>query len=621
MLKTPLSRLLTVGVVGFLSLAVACQEDGPPQARAERVVVVSYDGVGADLAWRWIAEGTAASANGLQALAKDGLSADRLRMVDPTLTAVEHATLVSGGTAAETGIVSNLYHRPGDPITEWTSGFNASSTRETLWTVARRQGLRVGTLVWPGADARALDRMGDFGVVWPGAPIAPSEIVELRPASAGTTGEVPSSDGVKPLQWRLVIDLGDAAPGEVGALVVLLDANPDGRPRYDTVAARLESAADWSYFGEREWLELGFSAETADDLRPHPYAVWLKALHIDRTAGVLRLYRGGVYRLHAYPRSFEERLVAVVGPWPGPPDERLVAQWWLDLEQGIDLDTFIEQAERLSSYLDRMAGFVIAEEDFDLLLAYSPIADEYQHASLVTETLQWAFSPGAVLAASEGLRRIGRSVDYSVDAVWSTLDPARDALVVVSDHGMAPVFEEVRTNRVLADAGLLKLDEENAPRIAADTPMVTTPSGACVHLYLNLEGREPDGVVSLADAPELLREAARVFADLEVEGRPVVDKIFTSAEAAAVGLDSPNSGDLVIFLAPGFAASTSLDPPALGPSRYYGQHGYLASYDEMCGMLFARGAGIGRKRLGEVSATAVAPQIAGLLGIELASGD
>ena len=617
MLKPSLPRLLAFGVIAFFSLAVACQKGGLGDVHAERVVMVSYDGVGADLAWRWIADGTAASPNGLQALAKKGLSAERLRMVDPTLTAVEHATLVSGGTAAQTGIVSNLYHRAGDPITEWTSGFNASSARETMWTAAHRQGLRVGTLVWPGADARALDRMGDFGVVWPGAPLAPAEAVELGPDSAGSTGEIPSSDGVKPLLWKLAIDLRDAMPDQVTALIVLLDANPDGRPRFDTVAVRLESAADWSYFGEREWLELGFPAETAGDLRPHPYAAWLKALHIDRTEGILRLYRGGVYRLHAYPSAFEERLERVVGPWPGPPDERLVAKWWLDLEQGIDLDTFIEQAERLASYLDRVAGSVIAEEDFDLLLAYSPIADEYQHASLLTDALQWAYSPGAALAANEGLKRIGRSVDLSVNALWNALDPDRDVLVVTSDHGMAPVFEEVRTNRVLADAGLLKLDEKDALRIAADTPMVTTPSGACVHLYLNLRGREPGGVVSADDAPELLREAARVFADLEVAGRPVVEKIFTRSEAAAVGLDSPNSGDLVVFLGPGFTASTNLDPPALEASRYYGQHGFLASHDEMCGMLFARGAGIGRKRLGEASVTEIAPRVAGPLGIDL----
>ena len=121
----------------------------------------------------------------------------------------------------------------------------------------------------------------------------------------------------------------------------------------------------------------------------------------------------------------------------------------------------------------------------------------------------------------------------------------------------------------------------------------------------------------MAEAPELLHRAARVLADLEAEGRPAVEKICTRGEAASVGLDHPSSGDLVVFLAPGFAADGGLDGPALEPSRYYGQHGFLASHDEVCGVLFARGAGIKKKRFGEVEAIAVAPMIARWLGFEL----
>ena len=85
----------------------------------------------------------------------------------------------------------------------------------------------------------------------------------------------------------------------------------------------------------------------------------------------------------------------------------------------------------------------------------------------------------------------------------------------------------------------------------------------------------------------------------------------------AIGLDHPASGDLVVFLAPGFAASNGLSGDAITPSRYYGQHGFLASHDEVCGMLFARGLGIKKKRADELPATAVAPLVAQLLGITL----
>jgi predicted AlkP superfamily phosphohydrolase/phosphomutase len=617
MLKTPVLRWLTAAVAATLSLAFACQSGGPPDIRADRVVMVSYDSVGADLAWRWIGEGVAASPDGLAGMASSGLSAERLRMIDPTLTAVEHTALATGRDAAATGIVSNRFHLPGTPITDSVSGFTTASATDTLWRAARRRGLRVATLVWPGVDGVEPDKAGDFGAVWPGPPLAGSEIVELAPDSAGTTGEVPSYDGLTPLMWSVSIELGQSSPERVEALVALVDADPNGLPRYDTVAVRLADEAEWSYAAEMEWLELRFDARGPHDSRPRSYGAWCKVVRIDRLTGNLTFYRGGANRLHAYPEAFEDRLAEAIGPWPGEPDMKIAA-WWLDLAEGVDLDVFVEQSERLDRYLDRMAEWVLANENPDLVLAYHPAADEYLHANLITDPLQWAFSPGRAVAAAEGLKRVGRSIDASVAATWRLLDPARDALVVVSDHGQVPIFEVVRPNRALADAGLVTISDDGG-NIAADTPMVAIADAAAINLYLNLEGREPGGVVSAAEAAGYLQRAARVLADLQVEGRPAVERIFTRDEAAAIGLRSPNSGDLVVFLAPGFAGSDELDGPALAPSRYYGQHGYLASHDEMCGMLFARGAGIERRRLGEVAAVSVAPMVARWLGFELPS--
>jgi predicted AlkP superfamily phosphohydrolase/phosphomutase len=617
MVNSPALRIAIFSLGSSLSLAFACQTGRPPEIRAERVVMVSFDSLGAEVAWEWIEDGTASMAGGLAGMARHGLSVERMRMVDPTLTAVNHLSLVTGRDAAGTGVVGNSFKRPDMPITKHLSGFNASNEAETLWTAARRHGLRVATLAWPGADAGANDRMGDFGVTWPGPAVTPSEVLELDPETAGTTGEVPSSDGLAPLLWRLTVDLGTATPSTQELLVALVDADPNGRPRYDTVAVRLADEDDWAYVAEMDWVAVDFETQTDNDLRPRRYGAWCKVLHIDRFTGTLRLYRGEVNRLHAYPGRFEDRLTEAIGFWPGEPD-RAVADWWLDLAQGIDLDTFVEQGERLDRYFDRMTEWVLTEEDADLILAYHSSLDVYLHNGLIVDELQWAYSPGRKLAAAEGLKRMGRSIDRSVAFLWGTVQPERDALVVVSDHGQIPIFEVVRPNRALADAGLVRTTEEGGQaRIADDTPMAAITGGTFIHLYLNLEGREPGGVVGMAEAPDLLRRAARVLTDLEAEGRPAVEKIFTRGEAAAIGLDHPSSGDLVVFLAPGFAAAGDLDGPALEPSRYYGQHGFLAAHDEMCGVLFARGAGIRKTRLGEVEATSVAPLVARWLGFEL----
>jgi predicted AlkP superfamily phosphohydrolase/phosphomutase len=350
----------------------------------------------------------------------------------------------------------------------------------------------------------------------------------------------------------------------------------------------------------------------------HSYALWCKSLHLDRFRGTVRLYRGAGWRLKAYPDTFEDRLTDAVGPWPGLPDDDLVEEWWLDYAQGIDLDSFLEQIERLDRYLDRMAEWVLANEDPRLLLAYHPAPDEYQHSSLIDDPDQWGWSSGKAVAAREGLKRVGRSVDRSIGVLWRALEPDRDLLVAVSDHGHVPITDVVSIHRVLADEGLLEVAADNGrSRVAQSSPFAVTTSAGCAHLYLNLEGREPDGVVDRSQTQELLARAAKALADLTQHGEPLVELALTRTEAGEIGLNHPNSGDLIAFLRPGFAFTSALPGAAIEPSRYYGQHGYLASHDAMCGMLFVRGAGVKARSRDEVHATEVAPLIATTLGFEL----
>ena len=615
----PVTLLAIVALAGLCS-APSCREAaGPPQARAERVVMVSYDGLGADLAWQWIGTGVAAEPDGLAAFAGQGFAVRRLRMSSPTLTAVNHATLATGRPPSATGVVSNTFHRPGAPVAKTVQGYTTSYEVPALWAAASRQGVRVATLMWPAADAGAVDRMGDFGVVWPRSPLAASEVLELDVGQAGTSGELISKDGVAARVWVLELELERAEPASVALEVATYDGAPDGLPRYDTVAARVAGGdGTWRLAGEREWLELELEAQAAKDQRPRRYALWGKPLHLDRIGGGVRFYRGAVWRLSGYPDDFEERITEAVGPFPGVPDQRLLSDWWLDMSTGVDLDTFVEQAERLDRYLDRIAEWVLANEEARLVMAYHPTIDEYQHSSLLVAPDQWAYTPGSALAAREGLKRIGRSADRSVAAMWSALEPSSDALLVVSDHGVVPVHSEVRILLALEKAGLVEVVEEGGERqVAPDSPMGAAISGGCAHLYLNLAGREADGVVTLAEAGELLARAARALADLELDGRPVVERILKRAEAAELGLDHPNSGDLVVFLRPGFAGSSRLDGETIVPSSTYGQHGYLASHNAMCGVLFARGAGVPKAAQDELAATEVAPLVARWLGFEL----
>lgn len=616
---TSLTRIVVVAIAGLLCLAAGCRSGGVAEdARAERVVLVSYDGVGADLAWSWIVDGVASEPDGLAALAREGFSVRRLRMADPTLTAVNHAVLATGRMPGATGVVSNRFRPPGGTLDARDNGFDKVPEVPTLWSAARAAGLRVGSLLWPAGAAGRRQDAADFGLRWPVKAAAPAEILELDPESAGTTGELPSADGVAPLAWPLVIDFGRGTePESVEALIALIDGNPDGKPRWDTVGVRRPGSGDWTLHGERDWFDLTVELRLPDVIGLDPWVSWSKIVHIDPLRGRLRLYRGAVWRTIGWPESFENELTAAIGPWPGVPDDRRLAEWWLDVSAGIDLDVYIEQILRLDRWLDDAAAWVSEHEDFDLLLAYHPGPDEYQHSSLIVDEAQWAWSPGRALAAAEGLKRVGRSVDLSVARLWSLLDPERDVLVAVSDHGHVPIHDEVAINLALAEAGLVVIESGDRPRVARSSPLVAVTSGASAHVYLNLKGRDEGGVVTRAEAGELLLHAARALADLSSEGESVVERIADRSELAELGLAHPASGDLVVFLTPGFAASNRLTGEVIAPTRYYGQHGNLSRHDELCGMLFARGAEIKHRRADELPATAVAPLVAGLLEFSL----
>jgi len=614
------SRAAVVALAGLLCLATGCQSGGPgEEARAERVVLVSYDGVGADLAWRWIVDGVAEAPDGLTDMAREGFAVRRLRMADPTLTAVNHAVLATGRLPAATGVISNSFRPPGAALGTRVNGFDVVPEVATLWSAARAAGQPVGSLLWPAGAGGSGRSAADFGLGWPLDPALRSAVLELDQEAAGTTGELPSADGVPALAWPLILDFGDGAePRTAEAVVALIDGDPDGKPRWDTVGVRAPGSTDWTLHGERDWFDLQVELRLPDVIGKHRWASWCKIVHLDPMRGRLRLYRGAVWRTEGWPHEFIAGLTDAIGPWPGAPDDPLLADWWLDAAAGIDLDVYLEQIERLDRWLDRAAAWSVVNRDFRLLLAYHPGPDEYQHSSLIVDREQWAWSPGRELAAREGLKRVGRSVDASVAALWSLLDGERDVLVAVSDHGHLPIHDEVRLNLALAGAGLVHVEAgERRSWVAPSSPMVAVSSGGSANVYLNLAGRDLGGVVPSAEAGELLARAAKVLADLSADDRPVVERVLGRDELAAAGLDHPASGDLVVFLAPGFTASNRLEGDVIAPTRYYGQHGHLALHNELCGMLFVRGAGIRKGRTDELPATAVAPMVARLLGFNL----
>src|ERR1051326_178561 len=111
-----LNRLFCILPSAF-SLLVSCTTPAPPpppvpapmpphltaSGVAKRVVLVSFDGLGADEVQRF----------GAPAFEQMPARVARVIPVEPTATSATHAAILTGETPQKTGIVSNIYHPPG----------------------------------------------------------------------------------------------------------------------------------------------------------------------------------------------------------------------------------------------------------------------------------------------------------------------------------------------------------------------------------------------------------------------------------------------------------------------------------------------------------------------------
>ncbi len=594
-----------------------------------RVVLLSLDGFAAVRHRENLRRGLYMDPEGLTAFDAGGHVVEHAIPVDPPLTSVSHASIASGAFPATTGIVSNAFHTPHTPVFQGVSGFEAPWGAESLWQAFRRQGRRVGVLTFPGCDATSPSRTADFGMTYVNKPNAPAALVTLAATQFAGATLPPGWTSFSPARRATIIVplAGEGAPPAVTFTLTALDSTDDGAPDYDTMVVDDDqdpANGTLARVHAGEWFPLSVRVAHPDGgIRTVGAWCLLQALP-PNLAGV-RLYRGAFFTTEAYPREFREILEDKAGFWPGPPDERSLVRT-LAGEEGLRVADILAQTQRFSEFFNACAAAAIARERFDLLMLYQPVVDEVEHGMLVVNPRQRDYSEGLAATGRAAVDEVYRVADHAVGQLARELDLSRDTLVVVSDHGMAPVWETVNLNQLLQQAGLAEAEQgvragrdAKVWRLKASSRMVAFASGGCAHLYVNLKGREERGVVQPSDAGAVVGAAAAHLAGAQVDGQDVVEAMFRREDLARIGLDTPNTGDLVVFLRPGFNGSSQIGPPGAPwhtQAEMYGQHGFLNTHADMAAVWLARGAGVPAAHVSEASLTGVAVFVAELAGVQ-----
>jgi predicted AlkP superfamily pyrophosphatase or phosphodiesterase len=621
---------------------------GPAAPRlARRVVVVSLDGAGAaELQQLW--RDDLLDEGGFARFFREGEVASALVPVDPTLAAPNHVSLATGAAPDHTGIVGNHFHPAGAPDFAKASGFNFPIGVETLWEAARRQRKKVAVVAWPGVDGSEPRLRADIGFSYVTSAERDPQLLVLKRSDWQPAAAAPhlASPSRSPVLGAHVALGGAGGAAAAGFDLYAVDRTDDSQENYDSVVVAVSAPAGtpartaggapaggaagaaggaratWTPsvanleqsepLGQGQWAEMIFPD------RGGRSACWVKVLALDPGLEEVRLYFTGTYRLQAYPADFAKDLAESNLVWPGPPDDRRLAAAWHG-QPGIDLDTWTEQAARFAAFFGgAMRRVATARDDWDLMLGTIPVIDEAGHALLLADSHQAGYSAARRDELARARRKVWQAVDHELRLLMAAVDLGRTTVVVVSDHGMAPVHTVIDLNALLRERGWLASPAARAAVTGGGDGIAAyvIGDGGMAHLYLAKAAAAPDAA---ARQRQLLELRDQLLAWRSGDDSPI-ERVLTRQEAADLGLDHPNSGDLILFANEGYAFDPGPEPSGAAtfhPASAYGTHGYLAAHPDMQGVYLAIGKDV---KPGSTSAAVQATDVAGRVARWLGMG-
>jgi predicted AlkP superfamily phosphohydrolase/phosphomutase len=207
---------------------------------------------------------------------------------------------------------------------------------------------------------------------------------------------------------------------------------------------------------------------------------------------------------------------------------------------------------------ERLALFEHALEDYDdgLLFFYFSSSDLQSHMFWWTPEEKHPTRAGAEAAQLFAhVRRLYQKLDAIIGDLFDRYG-SQATLIVMSDHGFANFGRQFNVNSWLRDYGYLNPRECTSILHDVDWSQTTAYGLGINGLYLNLKGRERDGIVEPGEEAEtlLVELINRLEATRDFDGRPVIRSVYRSDKIYA-GNATALAPDLIVGYHRGYRAS------------------------------------------------------------------
>ena len=229
----------------------------------------------------------------------------------------------------------------------------------------------------------------------------------------------------------------------------------------------------------------------------------------------------------------------------------------------IDDDTYFELLEYHHQRLADVAQYLTGKRGWDLLMVETHASDYAGHFFLGQSDEASGASAETIKRCRDGLARTYASIDRMIGRLMELADD-ETVFLLCSDHGGTPSrFRPANVTQVLEKAGFIVYKEgsggrrETVPHAASlcvDWSKTRAVDVGLVHIFINLKGREPDGIVEPEDYEATQREiiaALHTYQDPKTGQYPFALAL-TRADAEIVNLWGDLVGDVVYALRPDF---------------------------------------------------------------------
>lgn len=651
-------------------------------ATKRRVIWLGLDGSSIGFYRRFVEAGKLPT---FARLMREGVYSDSLP-VPPVDTPTNWTALQTGAHAGTTEIVSFFTHVPGTPLNAAHSNLDSRRVKaEFIWEAAERQGKSCIVLNWPCSWPSRLQRSvqvngtGPLTASWriefpriyargtigrerrldPGqrrvrnrmvqdAPLVPTtDWANTPPSHQQPLGFSFSLLGTDRYSWseiglRVLADDGSAALGDDAYVyhALIIDSAGQGYDRVLVSKSRDGSrlvanlgVGDWSDWAS-DWFDRDrVVAQLLPIEQERVEGVFkFKLLTLSADATTIGLYRTDIWQADGWsqPKEVAAELRSVCGPFteglelPSPPSV-LFDDW----------DTYRESLYQSVDWYADAAKHLTSTRDWDLLAVQLHIQDGINHTLARDITPEdWDYDEEAAARAWTSYEAAYVASDRLLGRLIAECGDENTVVCVVSDHGALPTLRECLFSSALVKDGLMAYVHDPATgkwRVDWTRSKVFPRRG---HVWVNLKGRDPDGIVDPADFESVREQTIRSLMSVfdEKTGRSPFLSVLRKEDAVIYGNWGDKVGDLITFFAPTYAdsdkdyAALDSDPsttPACGPTDIGCAHNpYMPnatfSIWHNSAVFFLMGPGVrqGYTRRAPITQVDVCPTLCHILGID-----